>query len=209
MKDSLKLLLVSILLFTGVQNAIAQNGTPSSKATADVNTLVRCHMSTAQVTGGTSTAEAMGAVYMRALLIDSNGNPIYAAPLTYCNAGILGCAPNAAGWGVLLDARIQTLTQSISQCIVDVATIVGANDGTCTFTSTIDLVTKTASAHTFNFIFPNVGVGVYTLRIQAAVASGASVFASDGSGATAVGAAAFGLGSMTAESVCLVHGFEF
>jgi hypothetical protein len=266
MKGFVELTLASVLVVVGVQSAVAQNGTPSSKATADINTLVRCHMDTAQVddtvvlptscvnlftgsgaeitengyvtimekpvklsnsqslfvspslvtglytrtrtktqTGGTSTAEAMGAVYLRALLIDSNGNPIYAAPLTSCNAGILGCVFNAEGWGVLLDSRIQTLTQQISACVVDVTTIPGTSDGTCTFTSTIDLIIKTASAHTFNFIFPNVGVGVYTLKIQAAVASDASVI---GNG-TAVGAAAFGLGSMTAESVRLVHGFEF
>jgi hypothetical protein len=65
---------------------------------------------------------------------------------------------------------------------------------------------KTTSANTFNFIFPRVGQGVYTLRIKAAVASSASII--EGSG-TAVGAAAFGLGSVTAESVRLVHGFEF
>jgi len=258
------ILFCSLLLST--RHAMAQ-GTPSSKATADVNTLVRCHMSTVQIddtvtlptscvnlftgsgvsidadgfveimnatvklsnsqslfvspslvtglytqtrtktsTGSTSTAQAMGGVYLRAVLTDSNGGEIVAAPLSACNAGILGCTQAANGeWGVMLDSRVQTLTQSLSQCVIDVTSIVGTNDGTCSFSSTIDLITKTTSANTFNFIFPKVGQGVYTLRIKAAVASGASVI---GSG-TAVGAAAFGLGSVTAESVRLVHGFEF
>ena len=77
--------------------------------------------------------------------------------------------------------------------------------GTCSFTSVIDLILNTTSAHTFNFIFPNVGQGTYTLKIKAGVASGASVI---GSG-SAVGAAAFGLGSVTADVVRLVHDFSF
>jgi hypothetical protein len=82
---------------------------------------------------------------------------------------------------------------------------VGVLTGSCSFESTIDLIIKTTSAHTFNFIFPKVGQGSYNVQIWAALDSDADVI---GSG-TAIGAAAFGLGSMTAESVRLVHGFEF
>jgi hypothetical protein len=46
---------------------------------------------------------------------------------------------------------------------------------------------------------------VYTVKIYAAVGSGATVIG-DGS---AVGAAAFGLGSLTVETVRLVHDFSF
>jgi hypothetical protein len=104
----------------------------------------------------------------------------------------------------MLDSRIQTLSQSLSNCVVN-APIIGVI-GSCTFTSTIDLITETTSAHSFDFIFPNVGQGDYTIKIKAAVASGASIINGNG---TAIGAAAFGLGSMTAESVRLVHGFSF
>jgi hypothetical protein len=256
--------LVGLMILTA--NAVlAQNGTPSSKATADINTLVKCQMTTAQVddtatlpgkcvdlftgnavevdanafvtimektvklsnsqslfvspslvtglytqtrtktaSGSTSTAQAMGGVYLRTVLVDSNGKEIVAAPLSYCNTGILGCTPaNNGDWGVILDSRVQTLSQELSACVVNID-LVGT--GACTFTSTIDLVLQTTSAHTFNFIFPNVGQGVYRLKVKAAVASGASII--NGSG-TAVGAAAFGLGSMTAESVRLVHDFSF
>jgi hypothetical protein len=241
--------------------AMAQNSTPSSKATADVNTLVRCTMSTASnegialpsscvdlysgdavpVVGGTwveiaskpvklsnsqslfvspslvsglytrtrtktsdgstSTAQAEGAVYLRAALIDSAGNEIIAEPLARCGASIFGCTQKSNYWGVVLDSRIQTLTQDITACTVLVDNVTG----TCDFTSTIDFVLQTASANSFNFIFPNVGQGVYTLKVYAGVGSDASII---GSG-TAVGAAAFGLGSVTAESVRLVHGFDF
>ncbi len=152
--------------------------------------------------GGTSTAQAIGAVYLRAVLIpDGGGDPIVAAPLNLCSASVFGCNAINNQWGVVLDSRIQTLSQSITDCTV----LVSGVSGTCDFTSTIDLILQTASAHTFNFIFPSVGQGTCTIKIYAALGSGATVI---GSG-SAVGAAAFGLGSMTAESVRLVHDFAF
>jgi len=260
---------VAVALFAAfiAAPALAQsNSQPSSKATADINTLVKCTMTTATTddgsatlpatcvdlytgataavekewvtimekpvklsnsqslivspslvtglytqtrtktsTNSTSTAQAMGGVYMKAVLVDEFDKEIVAAPLSSCAAGILGCEELASGdWGVQLDTRIQTLTQSLSECTV--MDMTGTTQiGTCDFTSIIDLVLNTTSAHTFNFIFPNVGQGTYKLKIKAAVASGASVI---GSG-SAVGAAAFGLGSMVAESVRFVHDFEF
>ena len=83
---------------------------------------------------------------------------------------------------------------------------VGTTTGTCTFDSTIGLILQTTSAHTFNLIFPNVGVGVYTLSVQAAVKADGMIGAGSG---TAIGAAAFGLGSVTVDSVRLVHDFSF
>ena len=264
-KDIMRTLLGTILILSLATGLSFAQGLPSSKATAQVSTLVKCTMTkittndgdailpascvnlfngspvntegewieimskpvklsnsqslfvspslvtglytqtrTKTTTGSTSTAEAMGGVYLRAVLTPAAGGPdIVAAPLNLCTLTTLGCweSPTSGGWGVRLDTRIQTLTQSLSECTV----LVGDLTGTCSFTSIIDLILKTTSAHTFNMIFPNVGQGTYTLKIKAAVASGASVI---GSG-SAVGAAAFGLGSVTAESVRLVHGFEF
>ena len=123
-------------------------------------------------------------------------------PVAVCNPDILGCHADANGtFGVALDTRVQTLTQSISACVVTV----GDTTGTCTFDLTTDLILKTTSAHTFNFIFPNVGTGTYDVAVQAAVNADALV----GGTATAVGAAAYGLGSLTVESVRLVHDFSF
>ena len=258
--------LITLLAVLALAAAATAQGLPSSKATADINTLVKCTMSsetsddgdalipipdscvdlytgatvatenewidimskkvklsnsqslfvspslvsglytrtrTKTTTGSTSTAQAMGGVYLRGVLVsDRTGEVIPAAPLSECSSSILGCVnPGGGGWGVMLDTRIQTLTQSLSECTV----LVGDLTGTCSFTSVIDLILDTTSAHTFNLIFPNVGQGTYTLKIQAAVAARASVI---GSG-SAVGAAAFGLGSVLAESVRLVHDFEF
>jgi hypothetical protein len=265
MKTATVSALTLALAVTFAGTALAQNGLPSSKATADVSTLVTCKMSTAtnndasfqlpasctdiytgatvDTTGGwinimsksvklsnsqslfvspslvsglytrtrtktsdgsTSTAQAEGAVYLRAVLTPADGgDDIIAAPLNLCAQSVFGCSNAPGSWGVILDSRIQTLTQDITACTV---LIDGGGSGTCDFTSTIDFVLQTASANTFNFIFPNVGQGTYTLKIYAAVGSGATIIEGSGS---AVGAAAFGLGSVTAEAVRLVHDFEF
>ena len=147
-------------------------------------------------TGGTSTATASGGVYMRAVLTDPNTGAVVriADPVAVCTNDILGCQASSSGdFGVTLDSRVQTLTQTLSTCVVNV--IVGGitGSGTCDFDLTTQLILQTTSAHTFNFIFPNVGQGTYNVAIQVAVNSGATV----GGSGTAVGAAAFGLGSVT------------
>ena len=165
------------------------------------NTATKTH------TGGTSTATATGGVYMRAVLTDSAGNVVQIAdPVAVCSNDILGCQRSSTGdFGVTLDSRVQTLTQTLSTCVVNVVVGGVPLTGTCAFDLTTQLILQTTSAHTFNFIFPNVGQGTYNVEIQVAVNSDATV----GGTATAVGAAAFGLGSVTVESVRLVHDFAF
>lgn len=157
---------------------------------------------TKTTTGSSSTASAFGGVYERAVLLDANGNIVAIAyPVAECSGDILGCqAVGNQGYGVVLDSRLQTLSQSLSDCIVQV----GASNGTCSFSLTTDLILNTTSAHTFNFIFPNVGVGTYTVQIQDAVDTSATQM-----NGTAIAGAAFGLGSVTIESVRMVHGFSF
>jgi len=261
-----KLTLLAILVST---IAVAQSGTPSSKATAAYNSAVGCSITATsgtwtcadvfsgaaklvtpdnyvEVMGGTvkvsnsqslfasaslvtglytntlvttkpsktaggtntSTATGSGGVYLRAVLLDApNGNPVmYGYPAAACNSSVLGCSGSGANSGVILDSRIQTLSQSLSDCVVNVTVSGLAGTGTCDFTSTIQLILQTTSAHGYNFIFPNVGVGTYYLSIQAAADSGAVVNMGTGS---AVGGAAYGLGSVTIESVRMVHSFSF
>jgi hypothetical protein len=157
---------------------------------------------TRTTTGSTSSASAMGGVYLRAVVTNvANGQVQTGYPVASCTSDILGCSLVGGKYGVTLDSRVQTLTQDLSNCLVTV----GLLTGTCTFTQTTDLILKTTSAHTFNFIFPSVGVGTYKVDIQAAVNANASVSGT----ATAIGAAAYGLGSLTVESVRLVHDFSF
>ena len=173
-----------------------------------------------------STATAEGGVYLRAVACPYTGSgntanlgycvPFLAGPAvsTAVNFGFpgascpdtvnltttLGCAP---GQGVVLDQRLQSLTSSVSNCIVTV----GTSSGTCSFDQTISLLLDTTSAHTMNFIFPNLSVGSWVVEIQAAVNANATV--SGGSGTTAIGGAAYGLGSMTVDSVRLINSFSF
>ena len=155
--------------------------------------------------GNTSTATAEGAVYLRAVLRDPNTNAVVqvADPIAACTDQILGCVKDTHGsFGVVLDSRVQTLSQTLSNCVV---TVLGTAGGSCNFDSTLQLILQTTSAHSFNFIFPNVGVGTYAISVEAAVNTGSTV---SGSG-TAIAGAAYGLGSLTAESVRMVHGFSF
>ena len=71
------------------------------------------------------------------------------------------CSGTGSDSGVVLDSRVQTLTQSLSDCVVNVTVSGLAGTGTCDFTSTIQLILQTTSAHGYNFIFPNLGVGTY------------------------------------------------
>ena len=262
------LLSITMPLFTSVI-AIAQTGTPSSKATAAYNSAVGCSItatsgtwtcgdvfsgaakpvtsdgyveimgsvvkvsnsqslfvSTSLVTGlytntlvatkpsktsggtNTSTATATGGVYLRAALLDApNGNIIaYGYPAAACNTAVLGCSGAGPDSGIVLDSRVQTLTQSLSDCVVNVTVSGVAGTGTCDFTSTIQLILQTTSAHGYSFIFPNVGVGTWYMSIQATADSAAVVNTGTGS---AVGGAAYGLGSVTIESVRLVRSFSF
>ncbi len=258
----MKRMLALILLVSLFATVAFAQGTPSSKATAAINTTVYCNISNSSTLGdpamtchdvfsgtpveptadhfvpfmtttvkvsnsqslfvtpslvtglytstkvksspggGASSATAMGGVYVRAVLYDASGKAIIAEPIKSCETDVLGCYADAQGnKGVVFDSRVQTLTQDITNCVVNV----GIVTGTCTFDLTTQLILKTTSAHSFGFIFPNVGVGVYTLSIEGSVDSDAF-----GSGSyTSVGGAAFGLGSVTAESVRLVHGFAF
>lgn len=185
-----------------VSNSQSLFVTPSLVTGLYTNTAVKTH--TSGGTGSTSSAVAMGGVYLRAVLYDASGNMIVSFPIQECTGDILGCVlvPSAggagSGYGVVLDSRIQTLSQTLSGCTV-------STGGTCSFDLTTQLILQTASSHTFGFIFPNVGVGTYTVSIQAAVDSSASTSGT----AYAVGASAFGLGSVTVESVRLVHDFSF
>src|SRR5258707_713566 len=86
--------------------------------------------------GGTSTATAEGAVYLRAVLRDPNTNAVVqvADPIADCTDQILGCVKDTNGaYGVVLDSRVQTLSQTLSNCVV---TILGTTAGSCNFDST-------------------------------------------------------------------------
>ncbi len=162
--------------------------------------------------GSTSTAVGEGTVKVRVLL-DPNANT---------TQGVAGCQdtniaspcggtaafPDKSGAGVTFDQRIQVLTANLgyifggagSSCLTDITT--------CT-PEQIQLILDTTSAHSFNFIFLNVGTGTHTVVVQAQVdTSNTSTFA-NGNGGVSISNAAFGLGSLTVDSVRLVNSFSF
>ena len=71
----------------------------------------------------------------------------------------------------------------------------GGNPGTgCTLApSEVTIALDTTSAHSFNFILPNVGSGAHTLVVQAQVNTDATAT----NGGVAVSNALYGLGSLT------------
>lgn len=127
-------------------------------------------------------------------------------------------SPDAAGSGIVFDARIQQLTATLgsvitSTCLIDITT--------CT-PEQIDLILSTTSAHAFNFILPTVGAGQHTVTVQARLDAGnvcynnlGTVTTCDSSSvvntslASSVSAAVFGLGSLTVLPVQLAPGFSF
>jgi len=77
-------------------------------------------------------------------------------PAYFSSAGY----PDAAGSGIVFDARIQQLTATLgsvitSTCLVDLST--------CT-PEQIDLILSTTSAHSFNFILKQVGSGQHVAQ---------------------------------------------
>lgn len=140
--------------------------------------------------GSTSTATAMGGVSVRVLV---DGKP----GLAY---------PDTTGAGITFDDRVQTLSANLGNIFTDCFAN-GGNTGTgCTLTpEQVTLALDTASAHSFNFIVPNVGTGAHVVRVQAEV----NTSATGSNGGTAISNALYGLGSLTVEAVRLVNGFSF
>jgi hypothetical protein len=187
-----------------------------------------------QVSGKTSgspssqTATAVASVAVRVLLdcvgCANPGQP-QVQNVSWTMAGYPDAGsgqPNQGGSGIVFDARIQQLTATLGQAITS---------GCLTFTTTlsntcppevIDLILDTTSAHTFNFILPEVGAGQHTVTIQARLDAGDICYSAKGvmtscstdqvvntSLASSISAALFGLGSVTVIPVQLAPGFSF
>jgi len=98
---------------------------------------------------------------------------------------------------------VQTLTANLgyiftSQC--------SASPTNCTLTpEQVTLVLDTASAHSFNFILLNVGVGSHTVQVQAKTAAPSTA----DTGGVAISNASYGLGSTLVNVVRLGNSFSF
>jgi hypothetical protein len=168
--------------------------------------------------GTSQTATAVASVAVRVLLDCANcvavGSAQNVPALFPAGAGF----PDQGGSGIVFDARIQQLTAVLGQAITNTCI---ADITTCS-QELVDLILSTTSAHTFNFILPEVGAGQHTITVQARLDAGNICYNSNGAITTcssadvvnttlgsSVSAAVFGLGSMTVIPVQLAPGFSF
>jgi hypothetical protein len=149
-------------------------------------------------TGSTSTAVAEGTVKVRVLL-----DPLGANCQTNCTGFLTLPDQNS---GVVFDQRIQSLSANLGNIFTSAC---AASPSTCALTAEqITLVLDTSSAHSFNFILPNVGTGTHTLTVQAQINTDNTSIFSNTNGGVSASNAMFGLGSLTIDSVRLVNSFN-
>jgi len=106
--------------------------------------------------------------------------------------------------GVTFDSRTQTLTATLGQAITS-SCLVNGSIATCG-AEQITLILSTTSAHSFNFILPNVGVGPHTIDVITQVSPGTLNMMGTGGGSSS-SAACYGAGSVVVDSVRLGNGF--
>jgi hypothetical protein len=148
--------------------------------------------------GSKSSASAMGSVQVGIMMdgnFDANGR--YLGGGTYAYPGMLS-----------FDTRTQTLTATLGQALTGCSTVNGIVTCTGLTEQQIQLVLDTTSAHSFQFILPNVGVAPnsapHRLDVVAEVASSTTM---SGVGA-ALASACYGAGTVTVDAVRLGHGFS-
>ena len=168
--------------------------------------------------GTSQTATAVASVAVRVLLDCANCSAVGSAQtvpaLFPAGAGF----PDQSGSGIVFDARIQQLTALLGQAITNDC----IGDITTCSQELVGLILSTTSAHTFNFILPQVGAGQHTITVQARLDAGNICYNSNGAITTcssadvlnttlgsSVSAAVFGLGSLTVTPVQLAPGFSF
>ena len=148
-------------------------------------------------TGATSTAVAEGTVRVRVLLDSVRAN---------CQDN---CTPFTTlpdrNAGIVFDQRIQSLTANLGYIFTQQC---AGSPTTCTLTpEQITLVLDTTSAHTFNFVLPNVGTWTHLLTVQAQISTDNTSIFSNSNGGVSASNALFGLGSLTVDAVRLVNSF--
>jgi hypothetical protein len=147
--------------------------------------------------GGSSSASATGSVEVGVVMdgtFDANG--VWNGDGTVAAPGF-----------VSFDTRAQTLTATLGQALSGCTIVNGIVQCTALTDETIQLILDTTSAHSFEFVLPNVGVAPNSTphRIDI-VASVSSSTLSSGLG-TALASACYGAGSLTVDAVRLGHGF--
>jgi len=148
--------------------------------------------------GNKSSASATGSVEVGVVMDGNfNSNGLYLGGGTYAYPGLLS-----------FDARTQTLTALLGQALSGCTILNGIVTCTALTDQQIQLVLDTSSAHSFQFILPNVGVAPNSAphRVDI-VARVSSSTVSSGLG-SALASACYGAGTVTVDAVRLGHGFN-
>ena len=148
--------------------------------------------------GSKSSASATGSVEVGVMLdgnFDVNG--VYLSGGTTAYPGLLS-----------FDARTQTLTATLGQALTGCTLVSGIVQCTSFTQQQIQLILDTSSAHSFQFILPNVGVAPSSAphRVDV-VARVSSSTLSSGLG-SALASACYGAGSLVVDAVRLGNGFS-
>jgi hypothetical protein len=148
--------------------------------------------------GSKSSGSATGSVQVGVILdgnFDSNGH--YLGGGSYAYPGLLS-----------FDTRTQTLTATLGQALTGCTVVNGIAQCTGFTQEQIQLVLDTTSAHSFEFILPNVGVAPNSSphRIDVVAQVSSSTLAS-GLG-SALASACYGAGSVVVDTVRLGHTFS-
>lgn len=141
--------------------------------------------STSSKNGNKSTSSADASIIVKPILTDQSGNiyTVYPERVTY-------------------NSRLQTLSATFNgtNCTVDTTTDSTDSPVTCSSPETVDLLLSTMSAHTFNFIAPNLPEGVYTLKFYIGAGTSGSTDSVGNSVLVKAGVRAGSLGLMTVQS---------
>jgi hypothetical protein len=148
--------------------------------------------------GSKSSGSATGSVQVGVIMdgsFDSNGH--YLGGGSYAYPGLLS-----------FDTRTQTLTATLGQALTGCTVVSGIVQCTGLTQEQIQLVLDTTSAHSFEFILPNVGVAPNNAphRIDVVTQVSSSTLSS-GLG-SALASACYGAGSVVVDSVRLGHTFS-
>jgi hypothetical protein len=148
--------------------------------------------------GSKSSASATGSVQVGVIVdgsFDSNG--LYLGGGSYAYPGLLS-----------FDARTQTLTATLGQALTGCTVVSGIVQCTSFTDQQIQLLLDTTSAHSFEFILPNVGVAPnsapHRIDVVARVSSSTLI---SGIG-SALASACYGAGSLVVDTVRLGHTFS-
>jgi len=162
--------------------------TPNSSSTAlDIRfSAVTGLFTDTKVSNTVSTSTAVAGITVFATI---DGQPI--APNKTCSAGA-GCynVDGVLQTGVVYDERFQQISQNFLSLLAGLIACTTTPTGACDF----DLVQSTLSAHSMDFVAPNVGQGSHNLKVSWAVTNVTS-------GSNANAAACIGPATLTVTQV--------